>query len=75
MGDQPKFWDARKDKTRLFYHPKDTYQPRSQTPVTEETSPAVGPVTTYRSKGNTITVGGYQEDEEVLSRRNLKFND
>ena len=43
-------------------------------PVTEYLG-SEGPVTTYRSKGNTITVGGYQEDEEVLSRRNLKFND
>lgn len=75
VGDQPKFWDARKDETRLFYHPKDTYQPRSQTPVTIETSPAVGPITTYRSKsGTTINTGGY-DGETVLSRRNLKFND
>lgn len=75
VGDQPKFWDARKDETRLFYHPKDTYQPRSQTPLTEETSPAVGPITTYRSKsGTTINTGGY-DGETVLSRRNLKFND
>ncbi len=75
VGDQPKFWDASKDKTRLFYHPKDTYQPRSQTPVTIETSPAVGPITTYRSKsGTTINTGGY-DGEPVLSRRNLKFND
>jgi hypothetical protein len=33
-----------------------------------------GPTITYRSKGGTITTGGYQ-DEEVLSRRNLKFNE
>jgi hypothetical protein len=74
VGDQPKFWEGRKVTDKLFSHPKDTYTERSMEPVTEYLG-SEGPVTTYRSKGNTITVGGYQDEEEVLSRRNLKFND
>jgi len=74
VGTSAKFWEGRKVTDKLFSHPKDTYTERSMEPVTEYLG-SEGPVTTYRSKGNTITVGGYQEDEEVLSRRNLKFND
>ena len=73
VGTSAKFWEGRKDDSKLFYHPKDTYTERSMEPVTEYLG-SEGPVTTYRSKGETITVGGYQ-GEDVLSRRNLKFND
>lgn len=74
VGTSAKFWEGRKVTDKLFSHPKDTYTERSMEPVTEYLG-SEGPVTTYRSKGNTITVGGYQDEEEVLSRRNLKFND
>jgi hypothetical protein len=52
---------------KLFYHPKDTYQPRS----TEESKVKVkttGPTTTYRNAGTQTQTGGYQ-GETVLSRQ------
>jgi len=73
VGTSAKFWEGRKDDSKLFYHPKDTYTERSMEPVIDYLS-TEGPTITYRSKGGTITTGGYQ-DEEVLSRRNLKFNE
>ena len=58
------FWEGDMDTDKLYYHPKDTYQPRSTEPVVVLKSRSS--YTEYR-EGETTTIGGYQ-GETVLSR-------
>ena len=68
------FWTDGIESSLLYSHPMDTYKPRSKDPVKKLIS-VDEPVITKRYKGETITTGGYQEGEEILSRKNVWFNE
>lgn len=67
VGGEEGFWTDGIESSLLYSHPMDTYRPRSKDPVKKLIS-VDEPVITKRYKGETITTGGYQEGEEVLSR-------
>ena len=74
VGGEEGFWTDGIESSLLYSHPMDTYRPRSKDPVKKLIS-VDEPVITKRYKGETITTGGYQEGEEVLSRKNVWFNE
>ena len=65
-------WTNNITYSNIYNHPQDTYQPRSTDPVTVRVR--VDTSTTYRDKGTTSIVGGY-EGEEVLSRQSKTYNE
>lgn len=74
VGGEDGFWTDGIESSLLYSHPMDTYKPRSMEPVKKLIS-VDEPIITKRYKGETITTGGYQEGEEVLSRKNVWFNE
>ena len=73
VGGEDGFWTNGIEESLLYTHPMDTYRPRSMEP-SKKLIGADEPVITYRPKGTTIITGGYQ-NEEVLSRKNVWFNE
>jgi len=66
VGSSQDFWEGTIASDKVYTHPKDNYQPRSEEPVVTFIKTVKRP-TTYRSKGTSTTTGGY-DDEPVLSR-------
>ena len=64
-------WSNNVVQDNIFSHPKDNYQSLPMVPT--KTFISTTSTTTYRSKGSSTT-GGYQ-NEEVLSRKNVWFNE
>ena len=67
VGSSQNFWEGTIDSSKVYNHPKDNYEPRSEEPVVTFVKTETRP-TTYRSDGSTVIPGGY-DDEEVLSRK------
>lgn len=67
VGTSTDFWSGGKVDGKLYFHPKDTYQPLDMSDKSVLTN-TDGPHYTYRD-GNKIVYGGYNGETPVLSRK------
>ena len=72
VGYSEECWKNNIEVTNIYSHPKENYQPRLMVANTEFLGRTEK--TTYRDKGTTIIIDGYQ-NEDVLSRKATLFNE
>ncbi len=72
VGYSEECWKNNIEVTNVYSHPKENYQPRLMVANTEFLGRTEK--TTYRDKGTTIIIDGYQ-NEDVLSRKATLFNE